>query len=145
MFMCNEDGKHPAHHVRDARTCANIQMSATNGADTGRCVAGDIDAANPGAEMWSASVDGLFSVTTNANLGAKPGSQNFLIWWDADETRELEDANHIDKYSGGTTSRVLTASGVTSNNGTKSTPTLTADLLGDWREEIIWRESDDSA
>jgi rhamnogalacturonan endolyase len=145
MFMCNEDGSHPAHHVRDARTCANIQQSGVNGADTGRCVAGDVDASNPGAEMWSSSVDGLFSATTGANLGAKPGSQNFLIWWDGDETRELEDANHIDKYSGGKTTNVLTASGVTSNNGTKSTPTLTADLLGDWREEIIWRESNNSA
>jgi rhamnogalacturonan endolyase len=145
MFMCNEDGSKPAHHVRDARTCAIVQMGPMNGADTGRCVAADIDPTNPGAEMWSSSVDGLFSATTNANVGAKPGSQNFLIWWDGDESRELEDANHIDKYMGGTTMRVLTASGVTSNNGTKSTPTLTADLLGDWREEIIWRESNNSA
>ena len=33
---------------------------------------------------------------------------------------------------------------VASNNGSKSTPTLTADLFGDWREEVIWRTSDDS-
>ena len=56
------------------------------------------------------------------NLGAEPGSQNFLVYWDEDETRELEDANHIDKYAAGKTTRLLTASGVTSNNGTKSTP-----------------------
>ena len=31
------------------------------------------------------------------------------------------------------------------NNDTKSVPTLTADLLGDWREEIIRRNSDNSA
>ncbi len=29
-----------------------------------------------------------------------------------------------------------------SNNGTKATPALSADLYGDWREEIIWRSSD---
>ena len=145
MFMCNEDGAHPSYHIRDARTCANIQSGPINGADTGRCVAGDIDASNPGAEMWASSVDGLFSATTNANLGTKPGSQNFLVWWDADETRELEDSNHIDKYGNGTTSRLLTASGVTSNNGTKSTPALTADLFGDWREEVVWRETNSSA
>jgi hypothetical protein len=145
VFMCNEDGKSPAYHIRDARTCATIQAGPINGADTGRCVAGDIDANSPGAEMWASSVDGMFSATSNANLGAKPGSQNFLVYWDADETRELEDANHIDKYSGGTTSRLLTADGVTSNNGTKSTPTLTADLYGDWREEVIWRETNNSA
>jgi rhamnogalacturonan endolyase len=145
MFMCNEDGVHPAYHLRDARTCAIIQAGPINGDDTGRCVAGDISASNPGGEMWASSVDGLFSATTNANLGGKPGSQNFMVWWDADETRELEDANHIDKYASGSTTRVLTADGVSSNNGTKSTPALTADLFGDWREEVIWRESNDGA
>jgi hypothetical protein len=145
FFMCNEDGAHPAYHIRDARTCAIIQAGPMNGDDTGRCVAGDISASNPGAEMWASSVDGVFSATTNANLGGKPGSQNFMVWWDADETRELEDANHIDKYASGSTTRVLTADGCTSNNGTKSTPALTADLFGDWREEVIWRESNDGA
>jgi rhamnogalacturonan endolyase len=39
----------------------------------------------------------------------------------------------------------LTASGVSSNNGTKSTPALQADILGDWREEVIWRTTDNRA
>ena len=64
MFMCNEDGTHPAYHIRDARTCAIIQMGPINGADTGRCVADDISASNPGAEMWASSTDGLISATT---------------------------------------------------------------------------------
>ncbi|MEE3917859.1 hypothetical protein V2I01_01585 [Micromonospora sp. BRA006-A] len=41
--------------------------------------------------------------------------------------------------------RLLTGSGVASNNGTKSTPALSADLLGDWREEVVWRTSDSTA
>src|SRR6185369_7784185 len=41
--------------------------------------------------------------------------------------------------------RLLTASGVSSNNGTKSVPSLTADLYGDWREEVVWRETNSSA
>jgi hypothetical protein len=145
FFMCNEDGDHPAYHVRDAKTCAIIQEGPVNGADTGRCVADDVDATNPGAEVWASSTTGLFSATSNMNLGAAPGSQNFLVYWDEDETRELEDANHIDKYAAGKTTRLLTASGVTSNNGTKSTPALTADLYGDWREEVVWRTTDSSA
>jgi len=145
FFMCNEDGDHPAYHVRDAKTCAIIQAGPINGADTGRCVADDVDAANPGGEVWASSTTGLFSATSNANLGAAPGSQNFLVYWDEDETRELEDANHIDKYAAGKTTRLLTAAGVSSNNGTKSTPSLTADLFGDWREEVVWRTSDSSA
>src|SRR4029079_18577147 len=145
FFMCNEDGSHPAYHIRDARTCATIEEGPINGADTGRCVADDILASNPGAEMWSSSTDGLIGAASNANLGAKPSSQNFLVWWDGDETRELEDANRIDKDTATGAMRLLTAAGVSSNNGTKSTPTLTADLFGDWREEVVWRETDNSA
>jgi hypothetical protein len=145
MFMCNEDGTHPSYHIRDAKTCEILQSGPINGADTGRCVAGDIWAQNPGAEMWASSVDGMFSAQTGANVGTKPVSQNFLIWWDADETRELLDSNHIDKYNGTGLTRLLTANGVVSNNGTKSTPALTADLFGDWREEVMWRETDSSA
>jgi len=145
FFMCNEDGVHPAYHVRDIRTCGIIVESPINGADTGRCVAGDIDPSSPGAEMWASSTGGLFAAPTNVRLGNAPGSTNFLVWWDADESRELEDSNRIDKFANGTTTRLLTANGVTSNNGTKSTPTLTADLYGDWREEVVWRESDNTA
>jgi rhamnogalacturonan endolyase len=32
-----------------------------------------------------------------------------------------------------------------SNNGTKSTPVLSADLFGDWREEVIWRAADNES
>jgi len=53
--------------------------------------------------------------------------------------RELLDGTTISKYNAGT---LLSASGCASNNGTKSTPCLQADLFGDWREEVIWRTSD---
>jgi hypothetical protein len=78
---------------------------------------------------------------TGATVSSNAGS-NFLIYWDADESRELENGTSITKDGGGT---LLTASGCSSNNGSKSTPTLTADLLGDWREEIIYRTSDNTA
>jgi rhamnogalacturonan endolyase len=145
FFMCNEGGTHPAYHIRDIRTCAIIQESPINGADTGRCVAADIDPSSPGAEMWASSTGGLFAAPTNVRLSAAPGSTNFLVWWDADESRELEDNNRIEKFANGATTRLLTANGVSANNGTKSTPTLTADLYGDWREEVVWRESDNTA
>ena len=37
---------------------------------------------------------------------------------------------------------VFTAEGCMSNNGTKSTPALSADLFGDWREEVMLRTAD---
>src|SRR5262249_40360645 len=63
----------------------------------------------------------------------------------ADTLRELLDGNHVDKYGTGGDTRLLTADGTTSNNGTKSTPALSGDLLGDWREEVVLRTTDNSA
>ena len=39
---------------------------------------------------------------------------------------------------------ILSPSGLASNNGTKATPTLSGDILGDWREEVIWPTTDGS-
>jgi len=129
------------YDIHNGATCASI-IKVTGGDDNGRGVAEDIDPSSPGAEMWSATAPGLYSCATGASIGNKPGPTNFLIYWDADESRELEDGTTISKFGGG---NLLAASGCASNNGTKSTPTLTADLLGDWREEIIWRQSDNRA
>ena len=73
-----------------------------------------------------------------------PRQSNFAIWWDGDELRELLDRNQISKWDWKTGQSVplLTAEGMTSNNGTKATPTLLADILGDWREELILRAED---
>ncbi len=45
--------------------------------------------------------------------------------------------------TGGDT-RLLTATGAHSVNGTKATPSLSGDLFGDWREEVIWRTTDNT-
>ena len=50
--------------------------------------------------------------TSGQNIGRKPGSTNFLIWWDGDPVRELLDGTHIDKYGTSADTRLLTASGV---------------------------------
>ncbi len=125
----------------DADTCASIVRGPT-ASGTARGVADDIYDGNDGAEMWTNNSGSLLSATTGKDVGSLPGSNNFLIWWDADEARELEDQTSITKYGGGT---LLSCSDCASNNSTKATPVLTADLLGDWREEIIWREKDNSA
>jgi rhamnogalacturonan endolyase len=76
----------------------------------------------------------------------KPRSCNFGVWWDADLLREILDANRITKWDWerGTETTLLTAPDCRANNGTKSTPCLCADILGDWREEVIWRKADNS-
>jgi hypothetical protein len=142
-FMPNEDGTRPSYHLRDPNTCAIItEGPIVSGQDTGRAVAADVFPDNPGAEMWAAGGTPLLDTATGKNVGAAPASINFVLWWDADESRELEDGTAITKYGGST---LQSCAECTANNGSKSNPTLIADLFGDWREEIIWRESNSSA
>jgi len=44
-----------------------------------------------------------------------------------------------------TTADLNGADGYSSNNGTKATPNLSADIFGDWREEVIFRSNDNSS
>jgi hypothetical protein len=146
VFKPSESTSEVAHWMGDARTGQILWSAPSCGCDNGRAVAEDIWAGNPGAEAWSAAVGGLRSATTGAQVAArKPGSINFVIWWDGDAQRELLNGTTIDKYGPNGDTRLLTGSGVASNNGTKSTPALQADILGDWREEVIWRTSDSRA
>ncbi|WP_443073666.1 rhamnogalacturonan lyase [Streptomyces sp. NBC_01429] len=142
-FKVDEESTKPSSYFADART-GQILWSTPASGDNGRGVAGDIWAGSPGAEMWSAS-DGSLRSTSGAAIGRKPSSTNFLAWWDGDPVRELLDGTRIDKYGPSSDTRLLTASGVHSNNGTKATPSLSGDILGDWREEVIWPTSDNTA
>jgi hypothetical protein len=142
-FKVTEDASQPDSWMADART-GQILWKTSATTDNGRGVSDDIWSGSAGAESWSAS-DSSLRDTTGAAIGRKPGSTNFLAWWDADTSRELLEGTHVDKYGTSGDTRLLTASGVHSNNGTKSTPSLSGDLFGDWREEVVWPTSDDSA
>lgn len=135
-----EGTKGPGAAVYDART-GEILWKGSEDEDVGRGVAENIDNTRIGAQMWWSGSNGLYDIKGD-RVGEQPRSTNFLIWWDADLSRELLDGNHIDKYNGG---RLLTANGCVSNNGTKSTPGLSADIFGDWREEVIFRSYDNQS
>jgi hypothetical protein len=145
LFKPSEWTTELADYMLDARTGSVIWSHPTCGCDNGRAVAGDIYAGSAGAEAWSSAVAGLSNTSGGQASSRKPGSTNFLIWWDADTLRELLDSNHIDKYGTGGDTRLLTADGTTSNNGTKSTPALSGDLFGDWREELVLRATCNNA
>ncbi|SDD91639.1 rhamnogalacturonan lyase [Pedobacter soli] len=135
-----EGTKGPGTAVYDART-GKILWKGSEDEDVGRGVADNIDPTRVGAQMWWSGANGLYDIKGN-RIGNQPRSTNFLIYWDDDLSRELLDANHIDKYNGG---RLFTAEGCVSNNGTKSTPALSADIFGDWREELILRAYDNQS
>lgn len=112
--------------------------------DVGRGVAADIDPTYPGAEAWGGS-EGLKSAK-GERIGAAPRSVNFIIQWDGEPLYELLNGTSIEKwdYQNKQLVKMLDAReyGCVSNNGSKSNPVLSADVLGDWREEVIYRSAD---
>ncbi|SCG42449.1 Cellulose binding domain-containing protein [Micromonospora echinaurantiaca] len=147
-FTIHESGSAPAADLHDARTGQVLWQRPNNGGaeGPGRGVAADIHAGSPGAEFWGAGSNmGNLYNGSGGSVGRNPSSANFLAWWDGDPVRELLDGTRIDKYGTAGDTRLLTGSGVAANNGTKATPALSADLFGDWREEVVWRTTDSRA
>jgi len=117
-----------------------------DGEGPGRGLSLNIDPRHRGFESWSfgAGINGLFDAKGNKISDKMPRSCNFGIFWDGDLLSELLDRNTISKWNWEkeTTDPIFVAEGCMSNNGTKSTPALSADILGDWREEVILRTTD---
>lgn len=118
--------------------------------DVGRGVAFDIDPASPGFEFWSSGVKGIFNVHGERISEKRPRWINMGIWWDGDLSREILDGTVIDKWDpvAETNRRQLTGYQKpylgSANNSSKSNPCLVADIIGDWREELILRSQDSS-
>ncbi len=134
--------------MHDAATGALLWGASGSNTDVGRGVCFDIDPNHAGAECW-ASRGGLRTVTGTQLSTSAPGSMNFGVWWDGDLLREPLGSTIVQKWNPATSSMNnlldLGAYGGATNNGTKATPVLTADLFGDWREEIVVRNSSNTA
>lgn len=113
--------------------------------DVGRGMSADIDPRYPGYEMWGGT-GGLKDVKGNKIADRAPRSNNFRIWWDGDLLSELLDGTRIDKWEWKNSRQTSIFDGArygcVSDNGTKANPTVSADILGDWREEVIYRTGD---
>ncbi|WP_116126152.1 Ig-like domain-containing protein [Lewinella sp. IMCC34183] len=137
----------PAIYLTDASDGTVLwQKDVTEKADIGRAMVADVSAATKGAEFWASSGFGVYDADGNQidRTSGRP-SINFGSWWDGDLQRELLDRTTITKWTPDTETALLSPEGVESNNGTKATPALSGDILGDWREEVIWRTSDNQA
>lgn len=133
--VSEQTGSQPDHYMMRASD-GRILWRGGGGNDNGRGMIGDIDARHSGQEAWSSTVSGTYSATGTRISSSKPSSTNFRLYWDGDLQDELLNGSTIDKWNGNGTSRVLSLTG-NSCNGTKATPNLSADILGDWREEVI--------
>lgn len=128
--------------LRDAAT-GKVLFGGYTGKDTGRGMVGDILAEQPGLEAWSVDL----RTARGELLGTAVPGTNQSIHWAADMTTQIvtgagEETPKIEDWRRGT---LLVADGTRTNNGTKGNPSLVADVLGDWREELLVRTADSSA
>lgn len=138
-------------HFRDARTGEILWKKPSvkageDGEGPGRGLSLDIDPRHKGFESWvfGAEISGIFNAKGEKISEKTPRSCNFGVFWDGDVLRELLDRNTISKWNWEkeTTDLIFTMEGAMSNNGTKATPALSADIFGDWREEVFLRSND---
>lgn len=152
-FACNED--EPGNNFRNAATC-EIYYRHEASSDDGRSMAGNFSNDYPGS--WGASAsDGIISlasdkviegITNNWNQNSPdPIALNFRIYWDGDLLEETvngpgntEGDMFVDKLG----TRIMQTSGVANINGTKKNPCAQGDIIGDWREELIYRSWDNT-
>lgn len=154
VLSCHE--KDSGITLRNAKT-GELAFPRKRGGVVGRCLCADIDPTNYGLELWAPSGIGLLNrkgevlhgisgrnATTGALEGPSNLSCNFAVWWDGDLLRELFDKAEVTKFdwTSGRCDSIARFTGALANNDTKSTPCLSGDLFGDWREEILLRSDD---
>ena len=157
IFMAHEAGKHNdkiiPYAVDIKRYNGDIMLQAAQG-DIGRGIMDNVDdkyALSSGnlSLFWSVAADGIYNQAGEkvGNIPNTNGSnmENFAVYWDGDLGRELLDGNKLVKYSIKSGAERIYYDSKNStlpgsiNNSTKSNACLTADLFGDWREEIVLR------
>lgn len=152
VFMVHEE-KPYGYDLRDAKTGAYVRH-VTAGGDTGRGLAAHFDHNQESAQFLYSASAAIFNCDTGEELapawaiGSSGAGINNRIYWDGDLADEFfdksiiaswnSDSKWFDRFKingGNYTEGSL-------NNGSKNNPCILADILGDWREEIITRADD---
>ncbi|MBR2253786.1 MAG: hypothetical protein IJ895_05160, partial [Prevotella sp.] len=152
------------YDVHDATT-GEILTSATGAADNGRGMACDFVPSNYGSEFWSSfpievnskgevtkKDQRTFDCATGNAVYEKMADTNFRIYWTGDPFDQTFDGRYDSDTKvcsprirswNSTSGKILDFQYFTDYgkpqtcNTTKATPCLQADLMGDWREELI--------
>ena len=142
VFEVHEEKGTYAWDLHDAATGEVLHKGGPEGVDNGRGIAAQLT--NKSGEWWfsSANAREQRSAVTGETASEKSASMNFRVYWDGTVQDALLDGNKIDKYNSSSNSfgRLVTFSDLgpsSTCNSTKNTPNLSADILGDWREEVI--------
>lgn len=142
--------------VHEETTCAEIHDAATgeviwrvdSAGDVGRGIALNMSAGTPGMEFTSVADGKVYYYNPSSGKVEEAGygwndkikwSMNSAVWWDGDLEREALDRTMVESPDKG---RLFTGDGAGYNNGSKSNACLTCDLMGDWREEMIFPAND---
>ena len=147
IYACNED--RPNNNYRDATT-SKIYYRSSPGSDDGRSMCGNFSNDFPGA-LGASGHDRPISTVYNDHIPEIPSTDfdvNFRIYWDGDLLEETLNGTgqknstvRIHKMGKG---NIELLTGSLTNNDTKATPSFQGDILGDWREEVIARTSDNT-
>lgn len=152
-FGIHEDADCPWGIEAHEAGTGKITFGIHTGKDTARGLTAKIDPRYEGNQMWAYFGGGLYNYKDGSKISETfPENTNFAIWWDGDLLRELLDHDwfgyetnvgipKIYKWNWKTeeTEIIFSTDGVLSNNGTKGNPCIQASILGDWREDVIFR------
>ena len=169
VFDVHEDKLVAAHgswDLHDAATGEIIWHGGNAGTDNGRGMAADLTGKD-GYEFWSSDDRNPRNAVSGKTVITKGTSVNYRIYWDGSCQDQLLDGSYkysnnntwaqtahaepvIAKWNGSSFQNVQTFYSEAYNNAqtanyTKATPCLQADILGDWREELIMWNKKDSA
>ena len=155
VFDVHEEKLTAAHgswDLHNARTGYVVWHGDKADADNGRGMAAHLIEDQRSYQFWSSDNRQPRSAATGKQVISKSCTVNYRIYWDGDSEDELFDGSapsgsteanpYIQKWDGSSFSSLLSFNSATYNYGqscntTKSTPCLQADILGDWREELI--------
>ena len=165
MTPSEETGSTLNYMVSNAATGARLMGNFFAPADIGRGVAANITP-TPGFEFWASNPNseaeqtyqgGIYNLTSGVLSAEKPDnfSTNWVLYWDGDLLSELGDGQDpsqgdgpmsVFKYDweGNALNTIYNFAGTHTNNSTKNNPSLTADLFGDWREEVLLPSADNN-
>ena len=157
QFVCLEGSTVPGVCYTDA-TASDIRYVNGTGGDNGRCMAGNFLGDYPGSIGITFGSDIISLVADRVITGVNMASDDYMnmrVYWDGDLLDEFMDSPGVERspcvykrgnevgtgrtYADG---RCWMGSG-SLNNSSKNNPCFLGDLIGDWREEIVVRVSED--
>ena len=153
VFACNESK--PSNNYRNA-TSSEIYYRDVGTNDDGRAMAGNFLANYPGCVGMSTQ-SGVISLTADQVIDGEtndwngkmpyPAALNFRIYWDGDLLEESVNSPGTERecvvLKAGS-GRIMQTGGVAMINDSKNNPCAQGDIIGDWREELILRSTDNA-